>query len=292
MTTPRDRWLLPRRQTEYPTWDLISEEQLHARREATFLAFASIAVAVITASVLLGAAAAIDLSALLEAPLDAPVTLVVPAGLVPAALALVPIMLACELYGRRRASALVWAGMFATAAALGLARAIDALDGGARFEGALAIAGYWLFALAVAVAVYDGLRVRAPGRRIWLRALLATVLAQLAGAAALAAALYAQAWLDGRDALKPIVGAALGAACFAAAGLVVLLVPLLIATRALTLFLRVARFAAEHDESHPKKPRAVVVDETDLPGNPNTRPFSRSEMSFFSEGEQLEPKPD
>src|SRR5829696_3922156 len=36
-----DRWLLPRRQTDYPSWDQLPEATVHGRREATYLVLAA-----------------------------------------------------------------------------------------------------------------------------------------------------------------------------------------------------------------------------------------------------------
>src|SRR5258706_10398486 len=131
-STHEDRWLLPRRQTEYPAWDLISEAKLHGRREATFLALAAIALVSITLLVMFGATRIIDLSALIAtaAPdVELSVPLAVPLGVAPFAFGLVAVMLACELYGRRRGIALVIAGVFVTAAVVGFARVADLVDG-------------------------------------------------------------------------------------------------------------------------------------------------------------------
>jgi uncharacterized PurR-regulated membrane protein YhhQ (DUF165 family) len=267
----RDRWLLPRRQTEYPLRDLVSEEKLHARRESTFLALGSLVLATCAASIFLGADRAIDLAALFDLDASAlPAPLVIPLGLVPVAFAVLPILLACELYGRRRASALVWAGSFAALAALGLARVRDVFDGGFAFEAGLPIASYWLLALPLAVITYDPLRARSPGRHLWLRLSVTAFIAGAIGWAALAATRYALGSTDLSDA--PACAGYLVACAIA------LVVPYIVCARAFALYLRVARFAAADDyHDGPRKRRATVVEEDE-----------EAASSFFAEGDQID----
>src|SRR5262249_21747157 len=104
MSTAReDRWLLPRRQTEYPTWELVAEERLHGRREATFLVLAAVFLVTAAALILLGASRIIDPSSLLATALpevELPIAIRIPLGAIPFALGGLSIALVVELYGR------------------------------------------------------------------------------------------------------------------------------------------------------------------------------------------------
>src|SRR5262245_25101261 len=115
----RDRWLLPRRQTEYPAWDVLAEARVHGRREATFLVLAAIFLVTAASLVVIGASRVIDPSALLAeiAPdRELPFAIQVPLGVLPFALGCLALTLVCELYGRRRAAVLVGIGLIATVA--------------------------------------------------------------------------------------------------------------------------------------------------------------------------------
>src|SRR5262245_37301649 len=129
-----DRWLLPRQQTEYPTRDLLPEAKLHGRREATFLVLATVFIASLAALVT-SPARELDLSVVLP-DVDLPVSMRVAIGVIPAALGFAAVALVCELFGRRRAAALVGAGALAAAVLVLLAWL-----GGTR-DHALALASY------------------------------------------------------------------------------------------------------------------------------------------------------
>ncbi|MGH2898564.1 MAG: hypothetical protein ACRDMZ_07805, partial [Solirubrobacteraceae bacterium] len=82
----QDRWLLPRRQTEYPAWDVLGEARLHGRREATFLALAAIFLVTTASLVVLGASRVVDPSEVLAsvAPDRAfPIAMQIPLGVLP-----------------------------------------------------------------------------------------------------------------------------------------------------------------------------------------------------------------
>src|SRR5262245_25949257 len=99
----RDRWLLPRQQTEYPARALLPEALLHGRREATFLVLAALFFVATTALITLGMTREVDLSALLASispSIEVPTALLVPLGALPFALALIANALVCELLGR------------------------------------------------------------------------------------------------------------------------------------------------------------------------------------------------
>ncbi len=276
-----DRWLLPRRQTEYPARELVAEERLHGRREATFLALSTLLLIAIASLVVL--TPIIDVSGALAAALpglDVPFDLQLPLGVLPNAFGLVAIMLACELYGRRRAAALVWAGAFASAALLGLVYSASG-----NFAPALS-AGY-VVALVATIVVFAAIRRSLAGRHLWLRANLAMMIALPLGWATFAAVSYALApQLD----IHALAASSLAAAGFTAACVAVATLPLALIARALRLYLRVARedlrlppaMIVEDDDEAPEPPRRRRAGRASIP------PWSSAEMRFFTEGDQLE----
>jgi uncharacterized PurR-regulated membrane protein YhhQ (DUF165 family) len=287
MSTQDHRWLLPRHQTEYPTRDLIAEARIHARREGTFLVLATLALVAATTMVLLAANHVIDLSAAfgaLDVDLDLPVAFALPVGMIPSALAVIAILLACELYGRRRAGALVWAGLFAVAASVGLGQVVELGGGTAAPIGvALAFAAYYVVGQVVALVMFASLRTLSRGRRFSLRVVFVSLVAQLAAGAAFAGTLHAATSLP----IAQILGLALGSVACVLACVVALLVPAAIAAHALALFLRVSRFASG------AVVEAVSIAEGSAPRGRRRaeraplEPFSHAELRFFTEGEQL-----
>lgn len=292
MSIPQeDRWLLPRRQTEYPARGLVAEARLHARREATFLTLATMFVAAIAVLVVSGTGRMIDVAKVLSAVVpgvELPATLYVPFGVIPSALGLFAVMLVCELYGRRRAAALLSAGLVVLIALVGLAELADVVDGApASLSPAIALATAALVGHVVGLIVFDMLRRRLAGRHVALRAIIATVIAQLL------------AWLAAADVLASIPPApafdvitalALGAAAYTAACAIVLAIPLAIAVRSLALYLRVARYDVElapvdldedDDAAEASSPLRLRAARAPI------HPFSSSEMRFFTEGDQL-----
>ena len=296
-----DRWLLPRRQTEYPARELVTETTLHGRREATFLVLVTLFVVSITCLVVLGTARAIDINrviAMVVPQIDLPIALTLPFGAIPCALGFAAVVLACELYGRRRAGALVWAGVVTAGALVGLARLADLVDGpagaaNASLGPALALGAGIVIAHVAHVVVFDALRRRMAGRRVALRALVASLVAQPAGWAAFGGVLYA---LRGPAELDLITALATGSAAFTLACVLVLAIPLAIAARALALFLRVGRsddeMADEADD--PAWLAEGSAPDHEPPVSPHRRaaraslqPFSSDEVRFFTEGDQL-----
>jgi hypothetical protein len=275
-----DRWLLPRRQTEYPARDLVSEVNLHARREATFLVLSTLFTVTLVVLLLTGTGRLIDVGELIgsAAPdIELPVALHVPFGALPAAFGGLALLLACELYGRRRASALLWAGGFTAVALVGLARLGDVIDGhDAALLPTAALAAGALVTHAIGLVVFAGLRRRLGGRRPIVRALTASLIAQPAGWAAFAGMVYAAQAAPDVDALAAI---GLGATAFTLASVLALALPLAIAARALSVFLRVARF---EDTSDARVMPAPVAERA------SRQSLSPVEMRFFSEGDQLE----
>ena len=240
-TSSPDRWLLPRRQTEFPLRDLLPEEVLHARREATFLVLAVIAVLPVAMLVLGGVGHVIDLSAVLGSlGIESPIALALPVGVAPFAVGLVAVAIVCELFGRRRARALVWVAAVSAIALVGFVRLVDVVDGGAAFGAGLALAAACVVAEIVHVLVFDGLRRMMRGRGRFVRFVVATGVACAAGFAAFDGV----ASLEVGSALAPISNAtaiAAGAAAWSLALAVVLAIAAAVAVRMLAVTLRVGR---------------------------------------------------
>jgi uncharacterized PurR-regulated membrane protein YhhQ (DUF165 family) len=303
-TRQHDRWLLPRRQTEYPARNFLSESKLHARREATFLVLSMVFAVALTVLLALGTARLIDVGevvASLVPDVRLPVTLQVSFGALPAALGFFAVLLACELYGRRRAAALLWVGGFASLALVGLARLADVLDGrDTALLPTAALAAGVLTAHVTGLVVFAALRHHLRGRNLVSRALLASLIAQPLGWLVFGATLYvARAQYD-VDAMSAI---GLGTCAYTLACMLLLTVPLAIAARALSLFLRI-RF--EDTTAAHVLPPALIIDVDDEDDEPepepvvlaprakrvSLEPFSSAEMRFFTEGDQLEPTRD
>jgi uncharacterized PurR-regulated membrane protein YhhQ (DUF165 family) len=322
-----DRWLLPRRQTEYPTRELVAEEKLHGRREATFLVLAALFLVTAAALVVLGTSRILDpssLFAVLVPDRELPFAMAIPFGALPFALGALALTLVCELYGRRRAMALLGIGLGATLALAALMRFADQVDGAdAAFGPALGFVACVLVAYLVYVPLFDALRVRTAGRHLWLRLLVLSLVAQLAGWTAFGAATYGYASLvagaiDG----AAIVALATGSALYTLAVIALLTLPVALIARGLALFLRVARHDGDDvyddacdddgDVDEPvvltrrrlppaqivddAVPEAPIFDQDIIPpserrqrraAKPSVQPFSSAEMQFFREGDLL-----
>ena len=247
-TSSHDRWLLPRRQTEYPLRDLLPEETLHARREATFLALVAFALLPVAVLVLVGTSEVIDLSTVLQqiAPsFESPIALLLPLGAAAFALSLVAVALACELFGRRRASALVWATTIAALSLAGIVEVLDITGGGAAFSLALALAAASVVAHVVHLVVLDGLRRSMRGRARFFRIVVATFVACALGFGAFVGAVWLEATSDlvlfAPAAKIDAQALAAGAAVWTFALALVLAIPAALAARGLAVALRVGR---------------------------------------------------
>jgi uncharacterized PurR-regulated membrane protein YhhQ (DUF165 family) len=244
----QDRWLLPRRQTEYPAWDVLGEARLHGRREATFLALAAIFLVTTASLAVLGASRIVDPSEVLAsvAPDRAfPIAMQIPFGVLPFALGCLALTLVGELYGRRRATVLAVIGLVSMLGLAGLMRLADQVDGSAAtFVPALGFAGGYLVSQLIYVPLFDAMRWRMAGRHLWLRLLVLSVVAQLAGWAVFGVATYALASALSPDApidSAAIVALATGSALYTLAAIALLTLPVALLARGLALFLRVAR---------------------------------------------------
>jgi uncharacterized PurR-regulated membrane protein YhhQ (DUF165 family) len=303
-TSHDDRWLLPRRQTEYPARDLLPEELLHARREATFLVLAAIFLVGTSALILLGASRSIDLSPLVARALpslDLPAAILVPLAALPFAATFIASSLACELFGRRRAGAIVWVGFAAVLALAALMRAADLIDGGTAGGAAIALAGCYALGHAANLIAFDALRRRSSGRGTFVRLVVAAITAQAIGWAAFVliptlGAGYVYLPLD-KDTL---LGLAIGGAASSAAVALVLAIPAALAARGLAIALRVGRdplATDDEDDEEPlaayrraygsgtrRLPPATIVDD-DAAAIPSLQPYSSAEMRFFADGD-------
>jgi uncharacterized PurR-regulated membrane protein YhhQ (DUF165 family) len=317
-TSQDDRWLLPRRQTEYPARGLLPEATLHRRREVTFLVLAAVFLVTTATLILLGTGRAVDLAALLArvAPsLEPRRALLVPLGVIPFAASFAAAALACELFGARRTSVLVWVGLFAGAGLAALLRIADVLDGGYAFGVAVALLACYAVAHASQLVVFTAMRRRAPGRARFLRIVFAGVVAQPLGWVAFALVLRL-----GRDYLyipiahDTLLALVVGSALSSVGCIVVLAVPAALVARGLALALRVGRDLLFSDEESAwpgasgepasrrspspladgsvarRLPPALILDDAEAaPARrtraPSLQPFSSAEMRFFNEGD-------
>jgi uncharacterized PurR-regulated membrane protein YhhQ (DUF165 family) len=276
--SPDDRWLLPRRQTEYPARDVLPEATVHGRREATFLALAALFLVTTATLIVLGTSRVIDANALVAGVLRAfdgsnadastsgvlPVALLAPLGALPFAVSFVASSIACELFGRRRVGALVWTGLFASLALTAMMRGADVLDGGEAFGASLALTACYLLAHVTNLGAFDALRRRARGRGLFVRMIVATLVAEVIGWSAFAIALQ----VGGGTIIEPleretILALALGGAAGSALCALVLAIPGALVARGLAVALRVGRdpYADEYDDDDsdgvPRGPRWI-----------------------------------
>src|SRR5262245_3615058 len=121
-----DPWLLPTRQAEHPARSAVADVRLHGRREATFLILAATFLVATATSPIFGVTPAIDLIALFGLRGSGLPAVVLPFGVLAYPLGFFAVNLVAELYGRRRATALVVIGLCASLAVTGLVRLGDA----------------------------------------------------------------------------------------------------------------------------------------------------------------------
>lgn len=320
MTSYRDRWLLPSRQREYPSRRVLSEGHLHARREATFLVLAGTFLLAAAMLPVLGTSRVLDLSDLL-AGVELPIALLLPVGVLAFPLSFTAIDLVCELWGRRRANALVMVGLVLNLGLLGLLAAVDRIPDAAGQESdstppALAFVACIFVAHMFNAQAYQALRRQARGRRgMWMRRNVSALIALIAGWVVFALVLYTYAVQVAEEpsdaAATQVASLAVASAAYCMAAAIVDTLPFVFLARWLVVFLRMGRFELEsenyaggptvrHDESIPPPRRAALVVETAPPPPavppPPPRPpssrisgaFTSSEKRFFTEGEELE----
>ena len=313
-TSHEDRWLLPRRQTEYPARELVAEETLHGRREATFLVLAAVFVVATTALVVLGTSRILDPAPLLAAAVpdvELPIAVQIPFGVLPFALGGLALALVCELYRRRRAAALVAIGVIVSLALAGFMRFADQVDGNdATFGPALGFASCCLAGYLTFLPIFDELRWRMAGRHLWFRLLVSSLAAQLVGWTAFGLVMYG--WQTEPATISAL---AAGSAIYTVTCVVLLTPAIALIARGLRLFLRVAHHDAYDDGyrggsgdpaspielTRRRLPPAQIVDNDDIVDEPapvrprrarastqsGPQPYSSTELQFFAEGEQL-----
>ncbi len=284
----RERWMLPRSQTEYPARPVLDEGTIHARREATFLVLAAMFVIGTCALVALGASHVIDVSSVLaDAGIDVELSfaLLLPLGAIAFAPTFIASALTAHLFGRGRATALIWVGLAACVAIAGILRLGDVVDGGDAFVIALASGGCFLVAHLLFLLAHELLR----GQALFVRLNVASLIAQIAGWSTFGFVLH----LCGGElmpAVPPmtIAGLCAGAAAFSFACVFLLGLPAALLARGLVIALRVGRDPIDMDETEHddvpafarRRPVALIVEEEDL-----QPPYSSGEMRFFREGD-------
>lgn len=320
MTSYRDRWLLPSRQREYPSRRVLSEGHLHARREATFLILAGTFLLAAAMLPVLGTTRLLDLSELFGG-VELPIALLLPVGVLAFPLSFTAIDLVCELWGRRRANALVMVGLILNVGLIGLLAAVDRIPDPAGREGdslppALAFVACIFVAHMFNAQAYQALRRQARGRRgMWMRRNVSALIALIAGWVVFALVLYTYAVQVAEQpsdaAATQVASLAVASAVYCLAAAIIDTLPFVFLARSLVVFLRMGRFELEsedyaggptvkQDESIPPPRRAALVVETAPPPPvvppPAPRPaasrisgaFTSSEKRFFTEGEELE----
>ena len=251
-----DPWMLPTRQDELLGRPVLAPERLHRRRESTFLVLAMLFLVATAAMPLLGASRVIDVGHALSV-LVPDLTLAfapgLPVGVLAFPVAFLAINLVCELYGRRRANALLLVGLLASFAMAGLMYVTDVLDGDtAGFGMALALTACFFVAHVANLVIFDALRHRMAGRHGWLRKTASTILSQIGGWAAFAFVLYGYdvrvAGLDAALVTDTVVSLAIGSALYVVAFALADVIPFAIARKSLSLYLRVDPTRDDEDE--------------------------------------------
>src|SRR5690349_9313986 len=157
-----DPWLLPTHQSEDAYRDALPESRLHGRREGTFLFLTALFLMAVILPITLGANQLIDLGYTLSRIIpdrEPLVSLGLPVGALVVPLGLVAVQLVCELYGRRRANAMVWAGFAAALGTLGVLRLSNELSVGVEpFGPAVGFAAFFVVAHLINVSVFDAMR--------------------------------------------------------------------------------------------------------------------------------------
>jgi uncharacterized integral membrane protein (TIGR00697 family) len=308
-----DSWLVPSQQADLPGRPVLGEARLHRRRESTFLVLAALFVVATATLPILGTSRVIDVGYAISAivpDLSLPFALALPLGVLAFPLGFFAVNLVCELYGRRRANALILVGLLVSLALLGLMHLADRLDhDDAAFGAALAFTSCYVVAHVANLMIFDSLRRRMSGRHRWIRKAASTLLAQLGGWSAFAFVMYGYAvGVAGQDpsVADGIFALAVGSALYVVAFAFVDLIPFSIMARTLTVYLRIDAAGederAEEDDRESeapaiprtRKPPAMIVEEAQGTPAPRRRvrnslqPFSSAEMRFFTEGEELD----
>jgi hypothetical protein len=302
-------------QAELPGRRRLSEPRLHRRREGVFLVLAGMTLVACALLPILGTGKLFGASRIVrELGVPLSMTLLLPVGAVALPLGLLAIGLICELYGRSRARALVFVGFVLWLGLLGLAWVTDTVpdfDGGTTrvFGPAVALVGCCTVTLVLHVELFHAIGRGTRGRHLWLRNTLSAVIALAAGWGTFALIVSyvpraALAPLAGFEPVAQLTAITLAAAGYAALAAIVGTIPFYVVAKALAIYVRVERFS---DVARPRerkvqrrdvpafvgKPAAQLVDEpaASRSGPSTSRPFTRDEVAFFDEGEELANKP-
>jgi uncharacterized PurR-regulated membrane protein YhhQ (DUF165 family) len=114
-----ERAPLPSEQHRYEGLPVLSERALHARREGVFLVLSGLFLGTLAMLNILGITRFIDLSFTIPG-LGWEVPFIVAVGVLPYPITFLCTDFICELYGRRRASAVVWMGLVLNAYVMGV----------------------------------------------------------------------------------------------------------------------------------------------------------------------------
>jgi uncharacterized PurR-regulated membrane protein YhhQ (DUF165 family) len=257
MQTEQDPWLSPSRQSDYPGRPTLVEEWLHARREGTFLVLAATFLVATVALPILGTIRVIDVADMISSVApdrELPVNLLLPFGVLVFPLAFVAFDLVCDLYGRRRASALLATAAIASFALIALVRAADALPGPSTFAPALALASCAVVAHVVNLLVFDGLRRQLAGEYLAMRAIASTIISQGAGWGVFGLVMYA---MSPTGDTETITALGLGACIYAIVCGIVATLPLAVAAGAFAVYLRIGRYEREPVDAWSAPPPVV-----------------------------------
>ena len=253
-----------------------------------------------------------------EIGLPVSMPLLLPAGAFALPLALVAGGLICELYGRRRARALLVVALVLTGGLLGLLWATDHVpdfDGGTTraFGPGLAFAGCAILTCFLQLELLHGLGRAMRGRHLWLRNTVSAVVGLAAGWGGFAMIVryvprVALPPLAGFEPIEQLTMITITASAVSALATIALTLVMYVARRALAIYLRVEPFPsdAQADDREPRrhepafadrvparKPPAQIVEPSpsaSQSGPSHSRPFTRDEVAFFDAGEELATK--
>ena len=284
MSSTRDQWLLPRHQTEYPGRDFLPEGTVHRRRETTFLVLVTMFVAAGCSLVLLGTTRVLDVRLLLAnvgIHVDPPVAMHLPLGVVPVAISFAASALVVRLFGGRRAATMIWIGLFASAALVGLMHTADRIDGGHAFGIAVAFTVYFVVAHALQLLILAATR----GRSMIPSMFLASLFAQPLGWCAAGLVMHLERTSFGAAITQQeILALMAGSAACVFACVVALALPVAMVARWLALALRVGQESELVDSRETQEPddndeygRVTVLD-------PPARSFEPAFERVLAEG--------
>jgi uncharacterized PurR-regulated membrane protein YhhQ (DUF165 family) len=272
---------------------------------------------VTAAMIVLPAGGELDLTAWFASQTDEalPFAMQLPVGVLAFPLSFVMVALICDLYGVRRARAVVMFGAIASFALVVLLRVADEVSGATSSVGpALAFTACYLAGHLLNLEFFDAASRKLRGRHLWLRANASTAIAQIGGWAAFGLVSYY--YTTSIDGARPVAvmdhltAVVVAAAAYTMLVMIAATVPFVIAARALSIYLRVGDALEEldahdaHDDEpvlleRRRRPPAMIVEElparraarSALGPQPSalgtTPPYSSAEMRFFTEGEEL-----